>query len=72
MRDRRSGDSRNREIKRVSHFPPTAPTRRRWHAQDDGWAVLFGLLAFLKGAGADWGIIDDLVEKEEFGGLWWW
>ncbi|MEM9349904.1 MAG: hypothetical protein AAGA47_06560 [Pseudomonadota bacterium] len=50
----------------------TTSARAGWREQDDGWAVLFGLMGFLRAPFGDWDIVEDLVETEEFGGLWWW
>ncbi|MEM9854459.1 MAG: hypothetical protein AAF841_08390 [Pseudomonadota bacterium] len=56
----------------------THPTERRvarqpWHEGHESWSILRILVPFMfHGPGRGWDIIDDLVETEEFGGLWWW
>ncbi|MEM6728961.1 MAG: hypothetical protein AAF618_10710 [Pseudomonadota bacterium] len=61
-----------KDTDRVTHYSDTGQSRPTWQEQDDGWAVLFGLIPWFKGLSGDWDVIDDLVEREEFGGLWWW
>ncbi|MEM1237147.1 MAG: hypothetical protein AAGI10_09270 [Pseudomonadota bacterium] len=56
----------------MTDIPNPSTRQRDWTPRENSWTVLVGLIAGLVTGRDNWDAIMDLVEQEEFGGLWWW